>query len=245
MVIRRSYHDACGMAHALDLVGERWALLVVRELVFGPKRYTDLRADLPGISTTVLAHRLDELEQTGVVRRRRLAPPAGSTVYELTDWGQELEPVIRQLGRWGARSPTRRRDAHLSAAGLVLSLRTNYQPDGSDGFAATIELRLGGDRFTAEDRFTATVQDGQLAVVRGGADEPDAVIEGAPGVLAGVLRGGRCLQEAIRANDLSVRGDSSAIRRFLSQFSLPEPVSGPPPPIDYPEKTPPRRLPRE
>src|SRR5450756_2718555 len=106
MAIMRSYHDACGMAHALDLVGERWALLVVRELVLGPKRYTDLRADLPGISTTVLAHRLDELEQTGVVRRRRLAPPAGSTVYELTDWGQELEPVIRQLGRWGARSPT-------------------------------------------------------------------------------------------------------------------------------------------
>jgi DNA-binding HxlR family transcriptional regulator len=239
MAIRRSYHDACGMAHALDLVGERWALLVVRELVLGPKRYTDLRADLPGISTTVLAHRLDELEQTGVVRRRRLAPPAGSTVYELTDWGQELEPVIRQLGRWGARSPTRRRDAHLSAAGLVLSLRTNYQPDGSDGFAATIELRLG------EDRFTATVRDGQLAVVRGGADEPDAVIEGAPGVLAGVLRGGRCLQEAIRANDLSVRGDSSAIRRFLSQFSLPEPVSGPPPPIDSPEETLLRRLPRE
>src|SRR5664280_1139550 len=152
MVIRRSYHDACGMALALDLVGERWALLVVRELVLGPKRYTDLRADLPGISTTVLAHRLDELEQTGVVRRRRLAPPAGSTVYELTDWGQELEPVIRQLGRWGARSPTRRRDAHLSAAGLVLSLRTNYQPDGSDGFAATIELRLGEDRFTATVR---------------------------------------------------------------------------------------------
>src|SRR5674536_183545 len=88
MVIRRSYHDACGMALALDLVGERWALLVVRELVLGPKRYTDLRADLPGISTTVLAHRLDELEQTGVVRRRRLAPPAGSTVYELNDWGK-------------------------------------------------------------------------------------------------------------------------------------------------------------
>src|SRR5450759_1127943 len=239
MVIRRSYHDACGMALALDLVGERWALLVVRELVLGPKRYTDLRADLPGISTTVLAHRLDELEQTGVVRRRRLAPPAGSTVYELTDWGQELEPVIRQLGRWGARSPTRRRDAHLSAAGLVLSLRTNYQPDGSDGFAATIELRLG------EDRFTATVRDGQLAVVRGGADEPDAVIEGAPGVLAGVLCGGRCLRAAFLAHYLFVLCYSLSISRFLSHFSLSDPVSGPPPPIDSPEKTPPRRLPRE
>src|SRR5664280_3782578 len=199
MAIMRSYHDACGMAHALDLVGERWALLVVRELVLGPKRYTDLRADLPGISTTVLAHRLDELEQTGVVRRRRLAPPAGSTVYELTDWGQELEPVIRQLGRWGARSPTRRREAHLSAAGLVLWLRTNYQPDGSDGFAATIELRLG------EDRFTATVRDGQLAVVRGGADDRELAVphrRSEPVFAQAQLDGGR---EPVAAIGLVVR----------------------------------------
>ena len=100
-----SYNEACGIAHALDLVGERWALLVVRELVLGAKRYSDLRADLPGISTNVLSHRLDELEDRGVVRRRRLPPPAASWVYELTEWGQELEPIIRQLGSWAAGAP--------------------------------------------------------------------------------------------------------------------------------------------
>jgi len=96
----RSYEDACGMAHALDLVGERWTLLVIRELVLGAKRYGDLKNDLPGISTNVLSHRLDELASAGVVRRHRLAPPAGSWVHELTDWGRELEPILRQLGRW-------------------------------------------------------------------------------------------------------------------------------------------------
>ena len=103
----RSYEDGCAAAHALDLIGERWALLVVRELLLGPKRFTDLRAGLPGISPNVLSQRLDELERVGVVRRRRLLPPAASWVYDLTPWGQELEPIILQLGRWGARSPLR------------------------------------------------------------------------------------------------------------------------------------------
>src|SRR5688572_21078405 len=99
----RSYEDGCAAAHALDIVGERWALLVVRELLLGPKRFTDLRTGLPGISPNVLASRLGELERTAVVRRRRLMPPAGSWVYELTPWGRELEPIILGLGHWGAR----------------------------------------------------------------------------------------------------------------------------------------------
>jgi DNA-binding HxlR family transcriptional regulator len=97
----RTYGDACGTALALDLVGERWALLVVRELILGPKRFTDLRAGLPGVSSNILAERLDRLERGGVLRRRRLPPPAASRVYELTDWGMELEPVVASLGRWG------------------------------------------------------------------------------------------------------------------------------------------------
>jgi DNA-binding HxlR family transcriptional regulator len=117
------------MAHALDLVGERWALLVIRELVLGAKRYGDLKNDLPGISTNLLSHRLDELAPAGVVRRHRLAPPAGSWVHELTDWGRELEPILRQLGRWGARSPAYRPDKQLSVTSFVLSLRTNVDPD--------------------------------------------------------------------------------------------------------------------
>jgi len=106
------------MAHALDLVGERWALLVIRELVLGAKRYGDLKNDLPGISTNVLSHRLNELASAGVVRRHRLAPPAGSWVHELTDWGRELEPILRQLGRWGARS---RRIGRTSSSASPLS----------------------------------------------------------------------------------------------------------------------------
>src|SRR5918992_576666 len=98
MATMRTYCDGCAAAHALDLVGERWALLVVRELLLGPKRFTDLPAGLPNVSPNVLAQRLRELERAGVVRRRKLAPPAASRVYELTDWGLELEPVVISLG---------------------------------------------------------------------------------------------------------------------------------------------------
>ena len=105
MANKRSYDDGCAGAHALDLIGERWALLIVRELLLGPKRFTDLRTGLPGISPNVLSQRLEELERVAVVRRRKLAPPAGAWVYELTDWGKELGPIIIEPGRWGARFP--------------------------------------------------------------------------------------------------------------------------------------------
>ena len=146
MAIRRTYADGCAAAHALDLVGERWALLVVRELLLGPKRFTDLRAGLPNASPNVLAQRLRELEGAGVVRRRKLPPPAASRVYELTDWGMELEPVITRLGRWGARSPSKPRDAALGVDSLILSLRTMFDPRAADGLRATYELHLASWR---------------------------------------------------------------------------------------------------
>src|SRR6476661_10011255 len=99
---RRRYDDACGLAHALDLIGERWSLLVLRELMFGPRRFSDLRADLPGISANVLTQRLTELEERGLVRRKKLPPPAASQVYEATAWGLEAEPIVQVLGRWAA-----------------------------------------------------------------------------------------------------------------------------------------------
>src|ERR1051325_728736 len=104
-ITKRSYEDAYGSAHALDLVGERWALLVMRELMLGPRRFSDLRAGLPGISANVLTQRLEWLEDTGVLARRELPPPSGARVYELTEWGYEAEPIFRVVGRWGARSP--------------------------------------------------------------------------------------------------------------------------------------------
>ncbi len=117
----RTYDDGCAAAHALDLVGERWALLVVRELLLGPKRFTDLRSGLPNASPNVLAQRLRGLEAAGVVRRRKLPPPAASRVYELTEWGKDLEPVIISLGKWGVRSPSKPRDTELGVDSLVLS----------------------------------------------------------------------------------------------------------------------------
>src|SRR5918998_3635780 len=125
---RRTYDDGCAAAHALDLVGERWALLVVRELLLGPKRFTDLRAGLPGASPNVLAQRLKELEQSGVVRRRKLPPPAAVQVYELTEWGAELEIVLKELGRWGARAPLVQ-GAGMSFDAHLLSLKTLFDPE--------------------------------------------------------------------------------------------------------------------
>src|SRR6187399_951996 len=124
----RWYDDACGTAHALDLVGERWALLVMRELMFGPKRFSDLRAGLPGISANVLTQRLEGLEASGLVVRRKLPPPSGANVYELTDWGYESEPIFQVLGRWASRSPAHDPSLPFSAASLLLSLRTMLDP---------------------------------------------------------------------------------------------------------------------
>jgi DNA-binding HxlR family transcriptional regulator len=219
MATKRTYCEGCAAAHALDIVGERWALLVVRELLLGPKRFTDLRAGLPGVSPNVLAQRLRELEQAGVVRRRKLAPPAGSRVYELTDWGMELEPVVTQLGRWGARSPSLPLDAEMSIDSLVLALRTMFDPRAADGLRASYELRLG------EDRFRAVVADGHLEVVRGDAERPDATIETDPGTLAALVFKGRQLDEALRFGDLKLEGDRPAVARFLTLFPLPEPVA--------------------
>jgi DNA-binding HxlR family transcriptional regulator len=216
MVTMRTYCDGCAAAHALDLIGERWALLVVRELVLGPKRFTDLRAGLPNASPNVLAQRLRELEGAGVVRRRKLPPPAASRVYELTDWGMELEPIIIGLGRWGARSPSRPRDAGLGVDSLILSFRTMFDPRAAEGVDASYELRLG------EDRFRAVVADGRFEVERGSVEGPDVVIEGDPGELAALVYEGRRLDEALRSGEIRVEGDRSAVERFLGLFPLPE-----------------------
>ena len=219
MVTMRTYCEGCAAAHALDLVGERWALLVVRELLLGPKRFTDLRTGLPGASPNVLAQRLRELERTGVVRRRKLPPPAASRVYELTDWGMELEPVITQLGRWGARSPSRPRDAGLGVDSLVLSFRTMFDPRAAEGISASYELRLG------EDVFRAVVDDGRFEIWRGNADRPDAIIETGAGTLAALVYEGRQLTEALRSGDIKIEGSRDAVERFLTLFPLPEPTA--------------------
>src|ERR1700712_415501 len=198
MATSRRYTDSCGVAHGLDLVGERWALLVARELMLGAKRFSDLKRDLPGISSNVLSHRLDELEQSGIVRRYKLPPPAASWVYQLTDWGRELEPVMQVLGRWAARSPTHDRAQHFGVTSLVLSLRTNFDPTLAVGVTTTFELRFG------EDVFVARVAGNALHLDRGTVATLDAVISGDPRMIASVVYGGRPLADAVAAQDLSV-----------------------------------------
>jgi len=199
------------VARALDVIGERWAVLVVRELLLGPKRFTDLRAGMPNLSPDVLSQRLRELEQAGVVRRDRLPPPIASQVYQLTDWGRELEPVVLGLGRWGSRAPFPPGDATLGVDSLLLALMTLYDPGGADGLlGSSFELRLG------EHRFEALPTDGRLEVTRGAATDPVATIATDPGTLEHILWHGHPLTN----EDLSITGDREAAVQFLTMFPL-------------------------
>jgi DNA-binding HxlR family transcriptional regulator len=214
----RTYGDGCAIARALDLVGERWALLVVRELLLGPKRYTDLRRGLPNASPNVLSQRLRELERAGVVRRHKLPPPAGARVYELTEWGRELEEIVIALGRWGARSPMPPSDAaSMSADSIILALRTRFDSRAAHELRANYELRLGDDRFRIE------VADNQIEIARGGVDQADGTIDTDPGTLDAVLWRDRPLTDAQRSARMTIEGDKAAVERFLRLFPMPEP----------------------
>jgi DNA-binding HxlR family transcriptional regulator len=212
----RSYGDPCGIARALDRVGERWALLVVRELLLGAKRFTDLRAGLPHVGPDVLAQRLRELEDAGLVRRAKLPPPAASRVYELTDLGKELEPVILALGRFGSRLPFPDSDMPLGADAMMVALKTVFDPARGDHHDAVIELRL------VDQIFCATVAGASLEIVRGGADRPDAIVTGEPPALAAVLWHGQPLEQS----SLEIDGDSLAVERFFGMFRTPQPATG-------------------
>jgi DNA-binding HxlR family transcriptional regulator len=213
----RTYGEGCAAAHALDLVGERWALLLVRELLLGPKRFTDLRSGVVNASPNVLAQRLRELEAAGIVRRRTLPPPAASRVYELTEWGLELEPVVSALGRWGARSPAIPHGTPMSLDSHILAMRTMFDPGRAD-FDATYGLRLD------DVDFHATVSDGAFEIERGAPAGSDATIVTDPATLAAVLWLGRSLEDALESGDLAVEGDTAAVARLVGLFPLPEPA---------------------
>jgi DNA-binding HxlR family transcriptional regulator len=221
---KRTYADPCGVARALDVVGERWALLVVRELLLGPKRFSDLRTGLPHVGPDVLSQRLRELEQAGLVRRDQLPPPAASRVYELTERGHELEPVVLALGRWGSRAPFAPGRRELGVDSLVLALKTLYDPARADGvMGATFALHLG------ESQFTVRVAESTLEAVRAvaerpperPAERPTATITATPGVLQSVLWHERPARDALRAGELTIDGDRRAGERFLRLFPLP------------------------
>jgi DNA-binding HxlR family transcriptional regulator len=216
MATMRTYGDGCGIAYALDLVGERWALLVVRELLLGPKRFTDLRAGLANASPNVLSQRLRELEAAALVRRRRLPPPAGSWVYELTDSGRGLGPIVMSLGAWAARLPSFPRGVPVGTDSVVLALGTFFDAGAAGALRADYELRLG------EDTFHVRVADRAIQLDRGTADAPDAVIETDPDTLAALLWRERDLPGAVRAGDMAIEGDRSAVERFFALFPHPQ-----------------------
>lgn len=216
----RRYDDGCAAAHALDLVGERWALLVVRELLLGPKRFTDLRADLPGISPNVLSQRLKDLEEIGVVGREQLPPPAASWVYVLSDWGRELEPVLQQLGRWGARSPTKPQ-APISLATLVTAMKTMFHPPAAQGLSGTVALQIGRERFRVQ------VEHGELDVQRGSSGRAEATLTSDVQTLGGLLFGGLRVADAEAQGLVQIEGDREWAERLPTLFRMPEPVPSP------------------
>jgi DNA-binding HxlR family transcriptional regulator len=214
MTTMRTYGDGCGIAHALDVVGERWALLVVRELLLGPKRFTDLRAGLPNASPNVLTQRLKELEQAAVVQRRKLPPPAGSWIYELTDWGRQLKPIVMSLGSWALHSPSFPSEAPVGGDSVLLALGTFFDAGAAAGLAARFELRLGDDTFRVQ------IADGAIDVERGSATAPDAVIATDVATFRELLWFGRELADA----DVAIEGDERLVARLLTLFPQPQPA---------------------
>jgi DNA-binding HxlR family transcriptional regulator len=207
----RTYGDPCGIARALDVVGERWALLVVRELLLGPKRFTDLHRGLGGASQNVLSQRLRELEGAGVVRRRRLGPPARASVYELTQQGSELEPILVELGRWGRHRPIAA-TTELSVDALVVALKTTFDPAAAGDLEASVELRL------EDDRFEVTLAGGRLAITRGSAKDADATVRTDVQTMRDLAFAGRRVDEAAASGAVALEGDGDTLQRLLDAF---------------------------
>ncbi|HEY0383553.1 MAG TPA: helix-turn-helix domain-containing protein [Candidatus Elarobacter sp.] len=210
----RAYGQYCGFARALEVVGERWALLVVRDLLVGPKRFTDLLHGLPGIPSNVLTARLKELENAGIARRRVLPRPARAVVYELTEYGLELEAVVLELGRWGAKSlGDPRCDEAITLNSLVTALRTTFHPDAARGFRAGYELRVG------EIVLHARVDDGRVEVAAGALAGADLTIDAGPGIRA-LMAGELSPADAIANGTVHVTGNAELLTRFAAIFRI-------------------------
>ena len=206
----RTYDQFCGIARALDLVGERWALLVVRDLILGPKRFTDLRRGLEGIGTNVLAARLKELERAGVIQRRTLPPPAASTVYELTDYGRAVEGPLLALGRWGALSMgTRQPGQTLRSEWLAVALKAFFRPEAAADLQAVVELRFD------DGTFVARVDRGSLVVEPGSPNGADLVLRTEVETLIGFLAGADVPGAA-----LGPEGDEALLERLPQVFAF-------------------------
>lgn len=210
----RTYGQFCGFARAAEIFGERWSLLIVRDLVIGPKRFSDLLRGLPGIPTNVLTSRLKELEEAGVVRRNILPRPASSIVYELTEYGQELETIVDSLGRWGAKSlGDPRPNEVITANSMITAMRTTFHPSRARDFRAGYELRLG------EIVIHAIVDNGKLIAAQGPLPDADLVLESGPGLRA-LMAGEITAKEAIKGSIVRITGKPALLSRFAEIFHI-------------------------
>jgi DNA-binding HxlR family transcriptional regulator len=212
---RRIYGQYCGIAYALEMVGERWALLLVRDLILGPKRFTDLRRGLPRIPSNVLSARLKELEEAGVIRRTLLPRPSTGIVYELTDYGGELEDIVLRLGLWGARTLREpRAEDSINVDSLMLALRATFRPEAARDLRASYELRLG------EIVIHARIDKGALEVGAGPLTEADLVLETDLAIRA-LMSGELSPDEAVKSGKVRLEGKLELLERFVEAFHIP------------------------
>jgi DNA-binding HxlR family transcriptional regulator len=217
---KQRYDDSCGTAHALELIGDRWAILIVRELMLGGRRFSQLRTDLPGISANILAQRLNELEARGLIVHKRLPPPSLAQIYELTPWGYEAEPIIQTMGRWAARSPYHDPSLRISAVASLLSLRTMLDGDRARGIDAVIGFRFG------DDAYRGHLTGDALTIERGEPDGASVVFDGQPAALMAAVHEGVPLKKLKAAGLLTVSGDHELAKRFTTLFPLPPKLPG-------------------
>jgi len=211
----RRYDDACGTALGLELLGDRWAMFIVRELMLGPRRFSDLRSDLPGLSANVLTQRLTELEARGIVEKTMMPPPAQVQVYGLSDWGYEAEIIIRELGRWAVRSPMHDSTLPISPVSIMLSLRTLILPERTRHLDVVVGFRFGALAFRAH------VKDGWITISRSEPDDAAAIFAGTAPGLGAYVHGGVPITELAQAGLLHAHGDPALIALFPSLFQLP------------------------
>lgn len=212
---RRAYGQFCGLVHALEAVGERWALLIIRDLLVGPKRFTDLHRGLPRIPTNVLSARLREMEQFGVVRRRVLPRPAGSIVYELTEYGADLEGVVLALGRWGARSMREPAPGDIvTVDSLIMAMRSTFRRERARGLRLGYELRFG------DVVVHARLDRGRLHAAAGPLPGADLVIEAGP-ALRDLMAAEITPDEAIARGLVRLTGDLALLKTFAEVFHIP------------------------
>jgi DNA-binding HxlR family transcriptional regulator len=210
------YDDACGTAHALEVFGDRWALLIMRELMLGPRRFSQLRADLPSVSASILTQRLSDLARRKVLVKTKLPPPAATPVYELTQWGYEAEPITSAMGRWAARSPSHDPSRRISGVSLLLSFRTMLDLGRCSGLDACLGFRFG------EDVYGAYLTSKGLSVAQGDPPDPRVRFAGTPMALGAAVYGQMPLARLEAEGALQISGDRRLAQRFVTLFPLPE-----------------------